>query len=124
MKKHFLIILVALLWCNVGFADEKDFLICKEKNRDRIDTYSFDTENIYSGAAKYRIITSNDIVYGIFENDPKVEWGYIRINRIDGTLERAHGLIAAGSTAKASRMFKTNMIFEINYNCKKTEKKF
>ena len=99
-------------------------LLIYEADQDVYLYYSFDTENIYSGAAKYRIITSNDIVYGIFENDPKVEWGYIRINRIDGTLERAHGLIAAGSTAKASRMFKTNMIFEINYNCKKTEKKF
>ena len=46
------------------------------------------------------------------------------INKIDGTLERAHGLVAPGSTAKASRMFKTNMIFEINYDCKKTEEKF
>ena len=96
MKKAIAIIVFGLLWCNVGFA-EKTFLICKEKNKDRIDTYSFDTENIYSGAAKYKIITNNDIIYGIFENDPKVEWGYISIDRIEGILERAHGLIAPGS---------------------------
>ena len=72
MKKLLGILVLGLLWCNTSFA-EKTFLICKEKNKDRIDTYSFDTENIYSGAAKYRIITNNDIIYGIFENDPNTK---------------------------------------------------
>lgn len=103
---------------------ERTYLECKEENKDKTDTYSFDDNFVYSGATKYRITSNNDIIHSIFENSPNLEWGYIFINRISGHLERAHGLIGQGKTYKSEMMFKRNLLFQINYNCKKTVKKF
>lgn len=124
MKKTVSLILVLSLLCGGNVYAERTFLICKEVNKDKIDTYSFDDNFVYSGAAKYRIISNNDIIHSVFENSPNIEWGYITINRISGFLERAHGLIGKGKTYKSESMFKRNLLFQINYNCEKTVKKF
>ena len=124
MKKLLRIVVLGLLFSGNGHSAEKTYLICKEINKTKIDTYSFDNKFVYSGAAKYKILSNTDSVYASFENDPDKEWGFIRIDRITGSLERAHGLILPGEDKKGVIMLKKNMIFEIFYNCEKTEKKF
>jgi len=123
MKKILGIVVLGLLFSSSAFA-ERTFLVCKEINKTKVDTYSFDDEYVYSGAAKYKIHSNTDTIYAVFENDPDKEWGIISINRITGVLERAHGLVLPGENYKEIRMFKKNMLFEIFYNCKKTDKKF
>jgi hypothetical protein len=123
MKKLLVILVLGLLW-NGNLYAERTFLICQEVNKSKIDTYSFDNEFVYSGAAKYKIVSNTDTIYASFENDPSREWGFISINRISGTLERAHGLVMPGEKPKSVRMMKKNKLFEIFYNCQKTEKKF
>ena len=123
MKKFLGIVVLGLLWSGTLYA-ERTFLICKEVNKSKIDTYSFDKEFVYSGAAKYKINSNTDTIYASFENDPTREWGFISINRISGTLERAHGLVMPGEDHKKVRMMKKNKLFEIFYNCQKTYKKF
>ena len=123
MKKFLGIVVLGLLWSGTLYA-ERTFLICKEVNKSKIDTYSFDKEFVYSGAAKYKINSNTDTIYASFENDPTREWGFISINRVSGTLERAHGLVMPGEDHKKVRMMKKNKLFEIFYNCQKTDKKF
>ena len=114
-------VLSLLLSANV-FA-EKTYLICKEINKNKIDSYSFDNEFVYSGAVKYKITSNTDTVYATFENDTDNEWGFISLDMITGVLERAHGLVLPGEKNKSVRMLKKNMLFEIFYNCEKTKKK-
>jgi len=123
MKKLFSTIITIGLLFSVNAYAEKTYLICKEINKNKIDSYSFDGEFVYSGAAKYKITSNTDTVYATFENDTDNEWGFIRIDMITGIMERAHGLVLPGEKNKSAEMFKKNMLFEIFYNCEKTKKK-
>ena len=123
MKKLLGIVALVLFYNSDAFA-ERTYLICKEINKTKVDSYSFDNEYIYSGAAKYKIHSNSDTIYAIFENNSDIEWGIINLNRITGVLERAHGIVMPGENKKEIRIMKKNLLFEIFYNCKKTDKKF
>ena len=122
MKKLLGIVVLVLFYNSDAFA-ERTYLICKEINKTKVDSYSFDNEYIYSGAAKYKIHSNSDTIYAIFENNSDIEWGIINLNRITGVLERAHGIVMPGENKKEIRIMKKNLLFEIFYNCKKTDKK-
>lgn len=117
MKKLLSILVLSLLFSGSAYSEEI-FISCKEIDKEKIDRYSFDDQYVYSGKAKYKVINSDHIVVAHWLESPKTEWGYIIINRLSGSLDRAHGVITEDLDYQTALKYKRNKLFEINYNCK------
>ena len=117
MKK--LIFLVGFLFFSNNVFGENMILKCKVIGEDKTYTYSIEDDFIYFGLSEYKIVSINEIRIRAEKENLENEYGYIVIDRVEGTMEHIHGL-----GGKSESVMKSNVIFLYYLDCLRVDKKF